>query len=97
MNDPAAATPAEDAALQQALERLLVPLARLAVARGVPFAMIDESLRKAFVSVAHAAHPGLPEHRRASRVSAATGLHRREVTRFLEAAAQPRSPAPPRS
>ncbi len=96
MTDPAA-TPAEDEALQQALERLLVPLARLAVARGVPFAMIDETLRQAFVSVAHAAHPGLPEHRRASRISAATGLHRREVNRLLEAATQPKGEAPPRS
>jgi len=93
----AAATPAEDEALQQAFERLLVPLAKLAVARGVPYAVIDESLRSAFVAVAHAAHPGLPEHRRASRVSAATGLHRREVTRLLEAAAQPTVAAPARS
>ena len=38
MTEPIAATPAEDEALQQALERLLVPLARLAVARGVPYA-----------------------------------------------------------
>jgi Family of unknown function (DUF6502) len=96
MTEPAA-TPAEDEALQQALERLLVPLARLAVARGVPYAVIDEILRTAFVSVAHAAHPGLPEHRRASRISAATGLHRREVNRLLDVASQPKSGAPPRS
>ena len=96
MTEPAA-TPAEDEALQQALERLLMPLAQLAVARGVPYAVIDESLRRAYVAVAHMAHPGLPEHRRASRVSAATGLHRREVTRLLEAAAQPKGAAPARS
>jgi hypothetical protein len=93
----AAAPPAEDEALQRALEQLLVPLAQLAVARGVPYAMIDESLRTAFVVAAHASHPGLPEHRRASRISAATGLHRREVNRLLEAAEQPRRDAPPRS
>ena len=97
MSDSAAATPAEDEALQQALERLLEPLAQLAVARGVPYAVVDESLRKAFVSTAHAAHPGLPEHRRASRISAATGLHRREVNRLLDAASQPGRDAPPRS
>jgi hypothetical protein len=97
MTAPIAATPAEDEALQQALERLLVPLARLAVARGVPYAVVDQILRTAFVAEAHAAHPGLPEHRRASRVSAATGLHRREVNRLLEAAAQPKASAPPRS
>ncbi len=94
---------ATNAALQAALARLLAPLAQLAVARGVPFAVVDEMLRAAFVGSAHAAHPGLPEHRRASRVSAATGLNRREVNRLLEAqhaaaraaspAAAPRSPA----
>jgi Family of unknown function (DUF6502) len=94
---------ATNAALQAALARLLGPLAQLAVARGVPFAVVDEMLRAAFVSTAHAAHPGLPEHRRASRVSAATGLNRREVNRLLDqqhAAARagktadvPRSPA----
>ena len=94
---------ATNAALQAALARLLAPLAQLAVARGVPFAVVDEMLRAAFVSSAHAAHPGLPEHRRASRVSAATGLNRREVNRLLEQqhaaaragkpAATPRSPA----
>jgi Family of unknown function (DUF6502) len=92
-----------NAALQAALARLLAPLAQLAVARGVPFVVVDEMLRAAFVSSAHAAHPGLPEHRRASRVSAATGLNRREVNRLLDqqhraaragkAAAAPRSPA----
>ena len=97
MTEHAASTPAEDEALQQALERLLVPLAQLAVARGVPYAVLDETLRRAFVASAHAAHTGLPEHRRASRISAATGLHRREVNRLLEAAAQPRSSSPPRS
>ena len=97
MTEPAAATPAEDQALQQALERLLLPLAQLAVARGVPYAVIDETLRRAFVAVAHAAHTGLPEHRRASRISAATGLHRREVNRLLEQAVEPRNNAPPRS
>jgi len=97
MTEPAAATPAEDEALQQAFERLLMPLARLAVARGMPYAVIDEALRTAIVSQAHAAHSGLPEHRRASRISAATGLHRREVNRLLEVAAQPKTSVPPRS
>ena len=94
---------ATNAALQAALARLLGPLAQLAVACGLPFAVVDEMLRAAFVSTAHAAHPGLPEHRRASRVSAATGLNRREVNRLLDQQhaearagkplAAPRSPA----
>lgn len=103
MAAPPADASTPNAALQAALARLLAPLAQLAVARGVPFAVVDEMLRAAFVRSAHAAHPGLPEHRRASRVSAATGLNRREVNRLLEQqpaatrrdppAQTPRSPA----
>jgi hypothetical protein len=95
-NAPAAET--GNAALQAALARLLAPLAQLVVARGLPFAVIDEMSRSAVVAQAHAAHPGLPEHRRASRISAATGLNRREVNRLLaQQAAAPTSAAPPRS
>jgi hypothetical protein len=98
MQEPPADADA-DAALKTALARLLAPLARLVVAQGVPYAVLDEMLRRAVVTHAHAAHPGLPEHRRTSRVSVATGLNRREVTRLLapqpaEADAAPsRSPA----
>jgi hypothetical protein len=98
---PASADSNPDAALMAALARLLAPLAQLMVAKGVPYAVVDEMLRRAVVTSAHAAHPGLPEHRRASRVSAATGLNRREVNRLLapaerragETGAPPRSPA----
>jgi Family of unknown function (DUF6502) len=88
------ATPAPDAALLAALARVLGPLARLAVARGLPHAVIDEMLRGAFVATAHAAHPGLPPHRRVSRVAAATGINRREVSRLLTAAQAERDAAP---
>jgi len=98
MSDQEAADPGS-AALHAALARLLAPLAQLVVARGVPFAAVDEMLRRAVVVQAHAAHPGLPAHRRASRVSAATGLSRREVNRLLalENAAPGVDPHPPRS
>ena len=98
---PTAATDAngtgasEHAALEQALQRLLVPLSELAVAQGLPYATVDELMRRSFVAAAHAAHPDLPEHRRVSRVSAATGLNRREVTRLMQSA--PDAPAPRRS
>jgi Family of unknown function (DUF6502) len=87
-----------DAALSAALARLLAPLAQLVVAKGLPYATVDELLRRAVVRTAHAAHPGLPEHRRASRVSAATGLNRREVNRLLALQAKAgNAPSPPRS
>lgn len=98
MTDARRADPS-DAALHAALARLLAPLAQLAVARGVPFAVLDQMLRHAIVAEAHAAHPGLPEHRRASRISAATGLNRREVNRLLALQREAPGPAPnpPRS
>ncbi len=98
MSDDAPTADPGDAALQAAIARLLAPLAQLVVARGLPFAVLDEMLRRAVVTEAHGAHPGLPEHRRASRVSAATGLNRREVNRLLALQASvSQSPAPPRS
>lgn len=93
---PAAPDAAEDP-LSAALARLLAPIAQLVVTQGVPYAVLDEMLRRAVVCAAHAAHPGLPEHRRASRVSAATGLNRREVQRLIALLAQPARDAPPRS
>jgi Family of unknown function (DUF6502) len=85
---------AEQAALEKALGRLMDAVARLAVARGLPFAVVEEMLKSAFVQSAAAANPGVPAHRNVSRISTATGINRREVTRL----AQPRArgePAPP--
>ena len=79
------------------MRELLQPLAALAIARGVPYAALDEQLKSAFVDAARTAHPGLPAHRMVSRISTATGINRREVTRLTqarsEAAQAPRSPA----
>jgi hypothetical protein len=90
-----ATPPGEQPALLDAVRQLLQPLARLAVARGLTHATVDEMLRAAFVEVAHAAYPQLLEHRRVSRISAATGINRREVTRLVEA--RQRQPEPARS
>lgn len=79
------AAPGEQPELLAAARALLEPLARLAVARGLTYAAVDELMRTAFIAAAHAAHPGLPENRRVSRISAATGIHRREVNRLLSA------------
>lgn len=81
----------------QACGALLVPLAQLAIARGLHYADVDELLRAAFVDAALAVHPEVAPHRAVSRVSAATGLHRREVSRLIQQdapdAAPKRSPA----
>lgn len=81
----------EQAALLDALRRVLEPIAGLAVAKGVPYVAVESMVKGAFVAAAHAAHPGLPEHRRVSRISASTGINRREVTRLTQPKAAPRA------
>ncbi|MET0333031.1 MAG: DUF6502 family protein [Rhizobacter sp.] len=71
-------------ALLDAFRALLTPLARLAIARGLQHADVDELLRAAFVEAALVAHPDVTPHRAVSRVSTTTGLHRREVHRLLQ-------------
>jgi hypothetical protein len=78
----------EQQALHGALVELMASVARLAVARGLPCAAVEEMLRLAFVQAAARAHPGLPEHRKVSRISTTTGINRREVTRLTQAPAQ---------
>ncbi len=86
-----AGQPTEQQALQEALAGLLASVARLAVARGLPCAAVEEMLRLAFVQAAARAHPGLPDHRKVSRISTSTGINRREVTRLTR---QPASALP---
>ena len=85
----------DQALLLAACRRVLAPLARLAVERGVAYPLIDELVRGAFVDAARGAHPDLAAPRGASRLSAATGLTRREVARLSQPA--PLAEAPRRS
>jgi len=80
MRTPARA-PRDDTALANAVEQLLGPLARLAVARGLAFPALKEQLKRAFVRAARHTRPGSGE-RDISRIATATGLTRREVTRL---------------
>jgi len=98
MNDDAAtpSTPGQDPeqqALHEALSGLLASVARLGVAKGLPCAQVEDMLRQAFVQAAAQAHPGLPEHRKVSRISTTTGINRREVTRLVQVLAQPAAAA----
>lgn len=72
-------------ALATALRQLLAPLARLALAQGITHATLDELMKQALVAAADAAHDNLPPHRRVSRITTATGIHRREVGRLVDA------------
>ena len=70
-------------ALMAALRQVIEPLAELAVQRGLPYATVEELVRRAFVAAADAAHPDLLPHRKVSRIAITTGINRREVGRLL--------------
>jgi hypothetical protein len=74
----------QDFALMTSLSRLLVPLTRLCLAGGVTFAAVEEVLKRAFVQEAEDLKPGEPAHGKVSRISTATGINRREVTRLIK-------------
>lgn len=81
------APPSDHDALLDAVQSVLAPLADLAVAKGLAFATVEESFKQAFVRAAKEAQvaQGLAPHRLVSRISAATGINRREVTRLTQA------------
>lgn len=79
-------------ALERAILRLLVPLARLLLKRGMAYGEASELLRRAYVAAAQR-HEGVPGRKQtASRIAVLTGLTRKEVSRLLG-----RTEAPPAS
>ena len=87
--------PATSAALTAAVAAVLQPLARLAVAKGIPARDLEEMLRIALVAAARESLPDGQAARQVSRIASATGLTRREVTRLVDIQAD--LPAPTRS
>ena len=83
---------AEQQALLDAVDAVLAPLAQLCVGKHITIQVIEEQLRAAFVKAALQAHSDLPGQRLISRVSTATGLTRREVSRLQRQSAAPPQP-----
>ncbi len=81
---------APDATLLRALAALFEPVATLAVAHGLPIASVHEMLKRSFVNAAQGVHGA--GSRVVSRISTSTGIHRRDVSRLLQA---PPDAAPP--
>lgn len=73
---------ADQQAVLNALAGVFVPLAQLCVAKGIRIHAVEERLRGAFVTAARDAHPTPLASRLTSRISATTGLTRREVARL---------------
>lgn len=82
----AVVAPADLDVLLDVMQSVLAPLARLAVAQGLTYATAEEVLKLAFVRAAREEQLalGLPAHRLVSRISTATGINRREVTRLTQ-------------
>jgi len=80
--------------IAKVLGRLLAPLARLCLANGITISTVEEILKQVFVQEAKALKPKMPLHGTVSRISTATGLSRREVTRLItsDAPVRPRKP-----
>jgi hypothetical protein len=73
---------AEQQAVIDALVQVFAPLAELCVAKGIRIRTVEERIRGAFVKAARDAQPEQSTTRLTSRISAATGLTRREVARL---------------
>ncbi|WP_267427680.1 DUF6502 family protein [Methylobacterium sp. GC_Met_2] len=80
-------TPREGAALHAPLARLLRPLVRLLVARGITFPALTDLLRELYVNVAEYDFALSGKEQTDSRVSLLTGIHRKEVRRLRGAGA----------
>ena len=76
------AVSADQQAVLDALAAVFVPLAQLCTAKGIRIHAVEERLRSAFVAAARDAHPNQLATRLTSRISATTGLTRREVARL---------------
>lgn len=79
-------------------DALALPLARLAMAHGLPCEAMVAAVERAFVVAAQdmLKDSGLPAHRQVSRIATATGMGRREVARIVEAQqTTPEAAAPP--
>lgn len=77
------AAPTRAQLVLSASTRVLRPLVELLLANGVKHAEIDEALRELLVQAARAQVPGAAEARAISRISVATGIHRKDVKRLL--------------
>jgi hypothetical protein len=80
-------TPQGGASLHAPLARLLRPLVRLLVARGITFPALTDLLRELYVNVAEYDFALAGKEQTDSRVSLLTGIHRKEVRRLRGAGA----------
>jgi hypothetical protein len=83
----------EQTLLLEAIDKVLQPLSNLCLAKGLSIQAIEERMRYAFVQSAIASFGNQQPQRMNSRISASTGLTRREVTRIQAQAEAPGQPS----
>jgi hypothetical protein len=89
--------PSDNSVKQQvltALQRVLKPLIRLALAQGVNYPMLLETLKSVFVQVAEEDFKLAQREQTDSRVSLLTGLHRKDVRRLRNQPEDAEKPSP---
>lgn len=74
-----------DKTLSSAVQKLMQPLVRILLRNGVAYGTLAELVRKVYVDVAYRDFAPRARKQTVSRVSALTGLTRKEVSRLLEA------------
>ncbi len=87
MSESLDTSPEEGKGLHTPLARLLRPLVRLLVARGITFPALTDLLREIYVNVAEYDFTLPGKEQTDSRVSLLTGIHRKEVRRLRGAGA----------
>jgi hypothetical protein len=95
MHEAALHNHSQDAVLIGILNRLLIPVARLCLANGITSAAVEDVIKRAFVQETIALQPDAPMHGTVSRISTATGISRREVTRLIKIEVSGRLSKPP--
>jgi len=71
-------------ALLSALRRILRPLVRLLIAKGITLPIFTGLLKEAYVKVAESDFPVSGKRQTVSRINLLTGVHRKDVTRLRE-------------
>ena len=74
----------KDALALAAAAQVLRPLVDLLMAHGVQFGALSELLKQLLVDAARRRVPGAAQDRAVSRISVATGIHRKEIKRLIE-------------
>lgn len=73
-----------DKVLAEAIRQMMRPLVRILLRNGYAYGTLAEQLRQVYVEVAYKDFPPEGKKQSVSRVSALTGLNRKEVKRLLE-------------